>query len=252
MQEDFIWLRCRREVQLARIVKNYRKTLGLTEGWHVYLTLIHGGLPLRETLAASDLISADEIFLGLRANADPIAPQDDANLISTPVTERPALQSIATNRVATPSSPFTPSVPRHLTKLEQQSPSSSASLYHVKTEDGSTLLPDDQDVLGLERDTNGRLPPLRHIKPETCEKKRGRSFSSQVSNVQREPSASLPEPVVQQKFQLQKLMQGKSLEQLEKAVTAGILLLDKLKEPLMEKSPEDAAQWIEQIDKVKK
>lgn len=55
-----------------------------------------------------------------------------------------------------------------------------------------------------------------------------------------------------QKFQLQKMMQGKPLEDLEKAVKAGVLLLNTLKSPLVGKLPDDAAQWIEQIERIKK
>jgi len=43
------------------------------------------------------------------------------------------------------------------------------------------------------------------------------------------------------------LMQGRSLEDLEKAVKARVLLLDQIKTPIVEKSPDDSAQWIEQI-----
>jgi len=52
-------------------------------------------------------------------------------------------------------------------------------------------------------------------------------------------------------FQLQALMAGATPEILEAAVETGVEILDKMKNPLLEKAPyaPDAAQWLQQIGK---
>ncbi|KAI9669298.1 MAG: hypothetical protein M1831_000333 [Alyxoria varia] len=80
----------------------------------------------------------------------------------------------------------------------------------------------------------------------------GASSSQGAEAYDSQKEGNLEEPAKKQHFELQKRLQNESLDVVEKAVQAGVKLLDALSKPLQERDFSESQSWLEQIEKVKR